>query len=96
MPGTYIRSVAALNSPDYSAPPTVLLLNGDVPAAFLIHTIAAFIAPSIAPSVLISAFCRSTLAPPLTALTFFLLGITNAKLRATVGTDAKLKLGLRD
>jgi hypothetical protein len=72
--------------------PTVPFLNGDVLAAFFVRAIA----PSIAPSLLICAFCRSTLAPTLTALTLFLLRITNTNLRTPVRTDAKLKLRLRN
>jgi hypothetical protein len=93
MRGRKLRSVAAANPPNLSATPTVPFLNGDVPAAFFGSAIAAIIAPSIPPALLISpfAFSISALLPALTTLTLLLLGITNANLRAAVRTDTKLK-----
>ena len=87
-----VKLVAATNTSNYSASPTVLLLNGDVPACLAIG----IVTPSIASSFLVGTgtFCLSPLTPTLTAFPFFLLRITDTKLRTTIRTDTKLKLGL--
>jgi hypothetical protein len=98
MQGPSLPSVAAANPPNLSATPTVPFFNGDIPAAFFGSAIAAIIAPSIPPTLLICLFAVSisALLPPLTTLTLLLLGITNSNLRATILADAKLKLWLSD
>jgi hypothetical protein len=98
MRGHKRKSVAATHPPHLDAPPTIPFFNGNVPAAFFVSAIAAIIAPSILPPLLIGSFAFSitALLPPLTTLTFLLLGITNANLRATIRADAKLKLWLSE
>lgn len=93
MRGSGIRSVTAANPPSYNATPTIPFLNGDVPAGVAISAIAALLALSVTPPLLVcpSAFCLSALTPPLAALIFFLLRVTNANLRPTIWSDAKLK-----
>jgi hypothetical protein len=96
MRGLTLKSVAAANPSNLSATPPVSFFNGDVPAAFFGSAIAAFITPSIPPTLLIRSFTFSisTPLPPLTTLTFFLLRIANTNQRATVRADAKLKCWL--
>jgi hypothetical protein len=98
MRGRKLRLVATTNPPNLSATPTIPFFDSDVPAAFFVATIAAIIAPSISPTLLIRSFTFSisALLPPLTALAFLLLRITNTNLRATVWTNAKLKLWLSE
>ncbi|MBO1909223.1 hypothetical protein J4G37_30775 [Microvirga sp. 3-52] len=95
--GPTLQSIAAANPLNLSATPTVPLFNGDIPAAFFVGSIAAIIAPSIPPTLLIRAFAFSisALLPPLTTLAFLLLRITNTNLRATIRADAKLTVAER-
>lgn len=85
-------SIAASDPPRDGTAPLVLFLNGDVAAAALV---AALFTQSIAAASLVGA--GTIVLPTLTtfaALVALLLGITHADLRATIGSDAELNLGL--
>jgi hypothetical protein len=91
-----LKSVATTNPANLNATPTVSFFDGDVAAALFVTAIAAILAPSIPPTLLICslAFSISALLPSLTTLTLLLLRIANANLRTTVWADAELKCWL--
>lgn len=80
-------SVAAANPSRHGTTPAVLFHDCDIAAGFFVGTITPLVAPGITPPLLVCTFGLAALAPP---LTFLLLRITNANLRATVGANAKL------
>jgi hypothetical protein len=80
-------SVAATNPPRDRATPTVLLYNGDVPAARVVSAIAPFFTRCITAALLVCLTLTQT-------LTTLLLRVAHAELRTTIGTNAELKLRL--
>jgi hypothetical protein len=90
-----MQSVATANAPRYGTTPTVLFHDRDIAARFLVSAIAPLVAARITPTLLVGTLSLAPLAPPLAPLAFLLLRITNADLRATIGTDAELNGRLR-